>query len=146
MTAAHSTARAVYLPNGTLAITFPYRAWLVDDIKRLIPAGSRAYDADTRTWLISNELATLAIQILEREFGEVDVERGSSRRTAPTPIRKADSEYSEMHLLPTAPGYVVEAVFRAMAKANHPDRGGSTEAMKRLNLAYEALQRKAGAA
>jgi hypothetical protein len=37
-----------------------------------------------------------------------------------------------------APLEVVKAAYLALAKVYHPDRGGSEEAMRELNLAYEA--------
>lgn len=41
----------------------------------------------------------------------------------------------------------LKKVYRSAAMKNHPDRGGSDEAMKQINIAYEILtgQRKAGA-
>jgi curved DNA-binding protein CbpA len=36
---------------------------------------------------------------------------------------------------------VIEAVYRTKAKRLHPDTGGSTEAFKELQEAYEAVKR-----
>lgn len=47
--------------------------------------------------------------------------------------------------LPTAPGHrltlgEIREAYRSMALANHPDAGGSEEAMRRLNEAYQLLK------
>jgi len=47
--------------------------------------------------------------------------------------------------LPTAPGHrltlpQIREAYRSMALANHPDAGGSEEAMRRLNEAYQLLK------
>ena len=38
----------------------------------------------------------------------------------------------------------VQKAYRKEAKTAHPDRGGSTELMKRLNAAYEVLEKRMG--
>lgn len=47
---------------------------------------------------------------------------------------------TELFLLPNAPADVITAVFRVLAKKYHPDMGGSTEKMQRLNAAMEVLK------
>lgn len=48
--------------------------------------------------------------------------------------------YRVMHLLPTAPQVIVDAVFRTLAKLHHPDMGGSEEEFKLLNDAYQRIK------
>jgi hypothetical protein len=45
-----------------------------------------------------------------------------------------------LHLAEGAPLHVAEAAFRAMAKAAHPDAGGSNEAMAGVNGAIELIR------
>jgi hypothetical protein len=45
-----------------------------------------------------------------------------------------------LHLAEGAPVHVAEAAFRAMAKAAHPDAGGSNEAMALVNSAIEVIR------
>lgn len=47
--------------------------------------------------------------------------------------------YSALHILPTAPEYVIKAVYRAMAKKHHPDQGGEAEEFRRITEAYKEL-------
>lgn len=51
----------------------------------------------------------------------------------------ARDPYEVLGVRPDAPAATVDAVFRALAKARHPDHGGSVEAMKELNDAYERI-------
>lgn len=56
-----------------------------------------------------------------------------------------DPDFVVLHLLPTAPEDVAKAAYRALSLSLHPDRpGGSDEAMKRLNAAYDAIRTKRG--
>jgi DnaJ-class molecular chaperone len=42
-----------------------------------------------------------------------------------------------LYVAPDAPETVIKAVYRALAKATHPDTGGDHASMKALNAAYE---------
>lgn len=69
-----------------------------------------------------------------RQRLEAEARGGSSPPLIPLQVEQA---FSVLHLRPTAPPWVVQAVYRVLAKRSHPDAGGSHEAMKALNLAYE---------
>lgn len=138
-------ARAEYQRDQTLKVTFRFRREVVESLKDTIPASARAYDPDEKAWFISPGWTQVALASLRWYFDEVEVIEYRPL-FEPEPIRKTDPTYAELHLLPSAPWPVVEAVYRAMARLNHPDTGGDGEKMKRLNLAYESLQRRAGAA
>lgn len=56
----------------------------------------------------------------------------------------ADSPFRVLGLDPSAPDEVVRLVYRHLAHRLHPDRGGSTEAMAKLNQAYERIARERG--
>lgn len=45
-----------------------------------------------------------------------------------------------LHVREGAPLYVAEAAYRVVAKANHPDAGGSTKHMSRVNEAIEVIR------
>ena len=69
----------------------------------------------------------------------------------PPPVRETLTPFGAMYLRDNAPDEVVDAAYRALAKMRHPDlahndieRHERTEAMKRLNLAYEAAKRQRG--
>jgi hypothetical protein len=49
--------------------------------------------------------------------------------------------YTILHLLESAPEYILEAVWRAILKNEHPDVGGNSDNFLRLKNAYEAIKR-----
>lgn len=136
------TARAVYRWDGAIAVSFPFNRDVVDELKHQIPAPYRAWDAEAKEWLISVGWAQAAIDILRSTFGHVDVEQFTSDRGKPEPIRRTDPLYTELHLLPSAPPELVQAAYRVLAKTMHPDCGGDTASMQRVNAAYEALRKR----
>lgn len=52
--------------------------------------------------------------------------------------------YRVLGLDPSAPDELVKVAYRLLAQRCHPDRGGSTQAMARLNQAYDQIARERG--
>jgi DnaJ-class molecular chaperone len=72
--------------------------------------------------------------------------RGAKRKASPkTPSaqRLLIKTYAALHLLPGAPMPVIKAAYRALALIHHPDKGGSTRPMQRINAAFALLSRLA---
>ncbi len=129
----------VWHPDGSAAdVTFPYEAFVVAEIKRVVPAWLRSYDPDSRTWTVDGRYVHLVYHVLAQVFGDVDVE-GSRAGTADRGRPARDDPYVVLHLLPTAPDEVVTVVYRTLARLNHPDCGGEHDAMLALNQAYDAI-------
>ena len=55
-----------------------------------------------------------------------------------------DPDFAVLHLLPSAPQEVAQAAYRALAVLTHPDKGGSDEAMKKVNAAWGEVKKKRG--
>lgn len=60
----------------------------------------------------------------------------------PGPAPRIPPHYAVLHLAPDAPLAVCEASYRALARTAHPDQGGSTAQMQRLNLAIETIRKE----
>lgn len=62
----------------------------------------------------------------------------------PKPPQQAQipPHYALLHLSPDAPLEIAEAVYRALVKKHHPDLGGNTETMQRLNAAIERIRKE----
>ena len=152
--------------NGFRMEGLGYRLWfhwrdgLVDALKAVVPARSRTYAPEERTWWISAPEWPKALRVLRAHglflanwyatasSSEDDPGQGRFRWEPPgePPPRRPSTErlrsvdpYAELHLLPTAPPEVVRAAYRALALLHHPDKGGSEAAMKRINAAYERI-------
>ncbi len=144
------SATVTYLPSEpTIAVRFPrYDAWALEELKNQVPASARSYDPQHRVWYIGIGWMQIVTAVLEMAFGPKTIENEASayrRRATPEPIRRTDPHYSELHLLPSAPWPVVEATYKALARLHHPDIGGDSEMMKRVNLAFESLQKRGAA-
>ena len=57
------------------------------------------------------------------------------------PAPKQRDPWETLGLRPDADAETIDAVYRSLAKRRHPDAGGSAEAFKELNDAYEAVKR-----
>ncbi len=123
-------------PDGSAAdVTFPYDAFVVAGIKRAVPAPLRTYDPDTKTWTVAGRYVSAVYQVLAQVFGDVDIEG-----TPPgSESQASDDPWVILHLRPTAPPELVTAAHKCLAKLNHPDRGGSTAVMQRINNAVESI-------
>jgi len=66
------------------------------------------------------------------------------RRRPPRAEPRGDpgDPYGMLGVTRQAPRVVVEAAYRALVKARHPDVGGSEERMKAVNGAMEAIRRQ----
>ena len=130
----------VWHPDGSAAdVTFPYSAYVVAELKRAVPAPLRTYDPDLKTWTVAGRYVSAVYHVLAQVFGEVDVEgsrSGAADRGRPT----GGDPYVVLHLLPTAPPELVSAAHKCLAKLHHPDAGGSTAVMQRINRAVESIR------
>jgi hypothetical protein len=64
--------------------------------------------------------------------------RGFVDQSLPLELSRA---YRLLYMHPDAPMEVVKAAYRALSRIVHPDLGGSSEKMKALNAAFEAIKR-----
>lgn len=141
---ASAGARLIYLRDGKASVRFPFDRWVVESIKAQIPSDSRSYEPSIKTWFIGPGWGAVIEGILHSAFDSVSIEyeADSYRRSEPTPIRKSDQDFAALFLLPGAPAELVRAAYRTLAKAHHPDRGGTTSQMQAVNAAYEALKNR----
>lgn len=66
------------------------------------------------------------------------------RNTRPPNPFAAGDDYAVLFVSPDAPREVVFASYKSLALVNHPDRGGTTEAMQKLNAAFDNIKRQKG--
>ncbi len=139
-------AQAHRLPDGAVALRFPYDAGFISRLKGEIPAYARTYDPPSKTWTVHAAYADLAVALMHATF--VAVTESADDRSAtspPDPIRRDDPDYATLHLLPSAPPELIETAYRCLSKDLHPDRGGDHETMVELNRAITQLRERLGA-
>lgn len=84
----------------------------------------------------------LQIEVAQAMDGwTVNQQKNSGKRLQAKPssmvLRDA---YSTLHLLPSASNSLVSAVWRCLAKENHPDRGGDAELFRRYSEAFSKIK------
>lgn len=133
---------------------------LVETLKSFVPPPLREYDPTTHQWTVAASAANRVHRWLDYASTNLhaQVECLSSESdyepedewTPPPPPKQpkqsgADDAFKALHLLPSAPPEVVKAAYRALAQKHHPDHGGSTQEMQRLNKAWELLAKHVAA-
>jgi hypothetical protein len=118
----------------------------VSTLKEFIHAYSRSYEPATRKWVIDEDAYDQLFQWLDYAHAElgarVEWQTPSDRKREeppPRPRQTPGDPYQTLHLLPSAPAELVKAAYRVMAALHHPDHGGDTDAMQRINDAYRRL-------
>jgi DnaJ-domain-containing protein 1 len=132
-------ARAVYTSNGSVRLTFPFQPILIAVLKERIPRSCRTYNPKTKSWTVSGGWQDRAVNLLLGVFPDAQVEHPRSDRGTET-VGQIDDAHAELHLLSSAPPELIEAAYRVLAKQHHPDAGGGTVTMQRLNTAYAVLK------
>ena len=122
----------------------------IDTLKSAIAPDMRSYNPATREWFVDEDAtgrmrrwldycrANLYAEVewLDGEaYADPEAEWKPRKTERPKPV----DPYQTLHLLPSAPPEVVKAAYRALAVLNHPDKGGETEVMQRINDAYKQL-------
>lgn len=130
--------------DGSVRLVFPFDAWLVENLKAEIPGYARKYAPEDRSWTISAAYAHIARGLMHDTFPDVteDPAPGSSDRGGrrPEPPPPGDA-WAVLHLRPTAPPELVDAAYRCLARLHHPDAGGDTVTMQRINGAVDVIRR-----
>jgi hypothetical protein len=135
-----TTARMTRIWDGSYRVTFPFDRDVVEGIKNIVPVHSRTYDPDEKAWYISPAYRDVIQELLEAVF--IDVEMDSERTTSPPPSDRAPrTEYTVLHLLPSAPPELVESAYKCLSRMYHPDAGGTTTTMQELNSAVATIRR-----
>jgi len=116
-----------------------YQRLLWDQQRAMQELEYRVRQLDAERGRLQHENAGLRAKL--REVRDRPPRRG---RRAPPGRQAADDPAAVLYVSPQAPLEVIEAAFRALAKQYHPDRGGSTVQMQRLNLAREQLLHRNG--
>jgi hypothetical protein len=125
-------------------VTFPFDRDVVEGIKNIVPVHSRTYDPKEKAWYISPAYRDVIQELLEAVF--IDVETDPERTTyTPPSDRSPRTEYTILHLLPSAPPELVETAYKCLSRMHHPDRGGTTEKMQELNSAVATIRRSVSA-
>lgn len=101
-------------------------AKVLEFLRRSIPSTFRTFvgESGRQTWYVHEKYADQVRQIMNSSVSTMIA---------------GDDPWAVLHLRPGAPRAIIDAVWKAMAKELHPDRGGDEEQFKRVKNAYEKL-------
>jgi len=142
-------ASATIQRDGWTRLVFPWHPQIVEELKLRIPGAERRWVPERKYWTVTRRFSDLGIGIVRAVYPEITVvtERlhWGDNEPKPPPIRKTDPSFAALHLLPSAPPELIDAAYRCLARLNHPDTGGSTATMQRLNAAHDTLKARRSA-
>ena len=115
---------------------------------RSIPANSRYFDDETRQWTLSANYLEYIVQAaaakgVHVEFGNLLETHRRAVETSKVSESQSfsDSPYAVLYLTEGAPAFIVEAVWKAVARKHHPDVGGDEAVFKKYHAAYLKVKR-----
>lgn len=119
-------------------IEFDWSPEMVDALKNELPSRSRKWNPDARQWYVRESVIGTVLYLAKKHCGghewlEFD-DADDARQDLTT-----DKALATLHLLPSAPPWLISTAYKALAKRMHPDAGGDLRAMQAVNAAYEFL-------
>ncbi len=117
-------------------VVFPYDPPTKDDLLATLPKFARWWDPGTRCWWVLDVYEVAAVVVLKSHSYRVFAK--DLIRTPPVLDGNAAAFANVFEaLLQEVPAELRLTVYRHLSLALHPDRGGSTELMQRLNTAWD---------
>lgn len=121
---------------------------VIESLKTFVSAAHRTYCPDAKLWTVNEsgyrELIRWTNYCQQNIGAEIKwlPEADDESEDEPPRHRQPKIEaFATLHLLPTACPELVKSAFRILARQHHPDHGGSTEAMQKINKAYNEATR-----
>lgn len=118
-----------------VAVRTPYDPAIVASLKTMIPGSLRRWDGTRKIWLVDQTMMPKLEELLARLSYHVEDGTLAEERTAPA---NGHSPYHD--LLVDVPEGTLRKVYRVLAIDCHPDRGGSTELMAKINTAWAEIE------
>ena len=128
----------------------PYNPKYVDTLKQLIPFSERAWDAGTKTWVISEKVWESVRKITEAAFAtvaqvvtraQVEAQANASRAGATASGLASTVGGAANEFLTLIPYEAAQKAYRHAALLMHPDRGGDPDKMSKMNAAWQQVEK-----
>lgn len=146
--------RVLVVHRGVATAEFvsPYDPTWVELLKVNVPPVAKRYSPGNKSWMVTGLYVSVTLELARGHFDQVEeLWPGGQSSTRSTPghtytqclveVKRVFPDHAELGLLPSASTKLVQAAYRVAAKNNHPDIGGDTEVMKRVNAAYSRLRK-----
>ena len=128
------------LTDDWIRAYFDYDPDLIEDLKENIPKRARRWDPEDRCWLILPSQQKRLMELLADHGHQVKRFQRTATASAGPPTSPTVDPFEAM--LKEVPSELRPKVYRQLAIALHPDNGGDTEMMKRLNVIWDRMGRK----
>jgi intergrase/recombinase len=117
--------------KGWVDVVSPYKKDYVEDLKTVIQPSHRKWDPVKLVWHVNEMFLEELVGLLKMHFDEVITDLAEEEKTVDNifkPVFEALKNDKDS----------CDKVYRALAFALHPDHGGTTEQMTKLNQAHDA--------
>jgi len=114
--------------QGFVTVVSPYDKRYVENLKFSIPYPHRQWNVNDKTWDVSETYLEELIKLLKLYYDDVSTDLIQHESVNDNPF---------VEVLKLVAKDDLDKVYKALAFAVHPDRGGTEESMKRLTEAYE---------
>ena len=116
-----------------ISVRTPYDPAVIAAIKTMIPGPLRRWDTSRKIWLVDQSMMPKLEDMLGRLLYSVEDGTLPQERTATN-----GSPFHDM--LCDVPMVTLKKVYRTLAIDCHPDRGGSSELMAKINDAWRQIE------
>lgn len=119
------------------------------------PSSYRKFDTESQKWCVHWHWLGWVVPLARKYFNTVDYSELPSlwqmrAAGACIPLDEAvmrevleknteSNPYEVLCIMPEAPIEIIQAAYKALAKKNHPDTGGSDESFRRIEEAYRKI-------
>jgi hypothetical protein len=116
-----------------IAVRFPFDKALVASLKAMIPSAYRSFSKERgNIWLIDLIMED-QLKAIAKGYGYKIESLDTIKENGPSPFHM---------LLVDLPLPILKKVYRVIATEIHPDRGGSTELMQKVNDAWALIEKE----
>lgn len=141
-------AATLWAQDGRIFIRTDYDPDFVTKFKEMVPAKHRSWKPKPdRIWTCEpaylDELHTLCSRLFDT-VSILEPENESGIPADSVGVDGANGEDSYRMLLKHCPDAYLKKIYRAVIRANHPDKGGTAQAAADVNLAWKAIRTERG--
>jgi hypothetical protein len=124
-------------------VLFRYDLDLIDIIRQ---TPGRRWNSEDRYWTVPDVEVDDVVRRLRSAGADVSVEQPAEHREPPPREEKTKSSSGNpfVTVLGELPSHLRKPMYKAMALVLHPDIGGDTVLMQKLNAAWQVYERSAG--
>ena len=121
---------------GWVELVTPFNELFVAELKSSIQPPHRKWDPEAKVWHVNEIYLDKVVPMLKKYFDEVITDLLQKEPVSSNLFNPI------FDVLKTMPNGIMVKIYRSLAFALHPDKGGNNELMAKLNEAYEDAQRK----